>query len=288
MGLIYDDINEIKDSKRDNCLSKLMRKATKNDNNNGVVILKNAGLSNYVDDFAANLSPFLYNEQWENKNAVYAPEAVFSCLYQEIGQDDKEHQFLFLKAIVEKITRFDYDELIIFNRYLATLGFEIVETDSFDTDGYTLRNISVSVMIEENDYSLFEELCYKTTENAFSYYEEAISTFRNGDYGSAISNCRKLLEAITTSLSGITNTAKAIFQLSGEQFENGIEKVQDCNQATNYWSKKHDKVFRFMRMYTLYNILSGFGSHNDVIPTYNDAFWLIHETQSTLYWLLNK
>lgn len=243
MGLIYDTNEVLKNSKRDIFISGLMRLATKNNNRSGAVILKNAGLSSYVEQWGWNLSPYSYNGQWENSNVRYAPERVFDYFYNEIGQDDKEHQFLFLKAIVEQIKVIDYDDLEFYNRHLATLGYEIIESNSKECAGYTLKNVSITIVSDSKEITVFEEMCNKVCPGSFNYFNEAISTFRNSDYSSCVSNCRKLLEAITTKISGETNVSKAIFALSGEEFDldDGQNYAHDCNQAINYWSKKEIK-----------------------------------------------
>jgi hypothetical protein len=290
MGLDFDDKNTIREAKRDDYISHLMRLATEGDNRNGSVILKKAGLSGRVDKYSEELSPFSFHLKYRNPNDLFAPEMVFDEIYSEIGQNDKERQYVFLKAIVEQIPKIDKHgyELETFNRYLALLGYLIVKTSDSETNGYTLQTIEVSALSDGSDYSRFEFLAEQVSHVSMVHYNEAVSTFRNGDYGSCVAECRKFLEAIVTAITKVDDTGKAIFVLSKEGFSDSTEKVSDLNQAVNYWARKRDKVCRFMRIYTLYNSLCGFGSHSDIIPDMNDALWLLHETQSSVFWILGR
>lgn len=288
MSLKFDSKETIKESKRNLCLSKLMRLATSSDNRDFEVILKKAGLSSYINSHSMCLSPYSYNGQWENPNVQYYPESAFDFFFDEIG-DDKEHQYSFLKAIVEQIKKIDYSDLEEYNRCLATLGYEIdYGSSSDDCKRYTLKHAMVTIQKDAENISRFEELCESKSSGSYEHYKEAVSNFRNGDYSSAISNCRKTLEAIATSISGESKLANALFKFSNEAFSDATDTVQDVNQAVNYWAKKKDKVYRFMRLTTLYNIQCGFGSHNDVVPDMNDALWVLRETQSTIYWMCNR
>jgi len=266
-----------------------MRLATEDDNRNGSVILKKAGLSKYLDNYKEWLTPFSYNQGYQNDYLPYAPETVYDQLFDSIG-DDRHHQYLFLKAIVEQISRLnrhDYSE-DTFNRYLALLGYKITRSTSSETNGYTLQMTEMFALPDGSDYSRFELLAEKASTGSFAFYEEAIATFREGSYGGCVADCRKFLEQIITAKTGESNVGRAIFVFCGEGFNDGTTKVSDQNQAFNYWAIKHDKVYRFMRIYTLYNSLCGFGSHPDVTPDMNDALWLLHETQSSIYWICER
>lgn len=289
MSLRFDDNEKIKEAKRDTFLSHLLRLGTEEDNHDAAVILKKAGLSGYLDNYEPSLQPFSFNGHWKNENTRYQPEMVFDDIYNQIG-GDRAHQYTFLKAVVEQITnlnKHDYSEER-FNRYLALLGYEIISSNDPETNGYTLQTIGVSILADQSDYSRFELLADNAAGGSMAFYNEAISTFRNGDYGSSVADCRKFFEAIIIGITKDSNLARAIFSLMNEGFDDGTNKVADQNQACVYWAAHRDRVYRFMRIFTLYNCLCGFGSHINVAPNMNDALWLLRETQSSVFWICER
>lgn len=183
MSLKFDNKETIKQGKMESYLSKLMRLATTYDNHNYVIILKKAGLSSYIEEVGYKLTPYTYNGNWQNENVRYAPEEVFDRFFYEIGPDDKEHQYLFLKAIVEQISSFNRNEIDIdlLERYLLLLGYEIIDTNDTEANGYSLIKAGVVDNVETLENTMFENII-NTYGNAKYYYDQANSTFINGDY----------------------------------------------------------------------------------------------------------
>lgn len=289
MSLEFDDLDTVNRAKRNDYLSNLLELAI-NSNEDGETILRLAGLSSYIDQYKEWLLPYTYNGKWQNDNPKYMPKSVFNYFFNEINENDKERQFMFLKVIVEKISNFGRYDINIFNRHLSVLGFKIIESNDSNTKGFTLIQIELTIEEDGKDYSEFQNLCNKICDGSYKLYEEAISDYKEGNLKSCIAVSRNFLEMIVKKLSGESDTSKAIFKLSDEAFvdQNMNIVVKNTNQAINYWCKYKRKVYKFMRLYTLYNVICAFGSHDDVNPTTNDTLWILHELQSTIYWILNR
>lgn len=285
MALIFDNDDEIKGYLTQDVLSELMRLATFYENGTGTAILKNAGLSKYVDDYELELTPFYFNGTWKNANPHYNPKEVFVFFYEQM-KNDKQHLYLFLKSITEKIRKSYTIDLTNIQLHLKSIGFVLIEPS--ETNYYSIEVIDIPIVINDNDTSYFERKVNALGEGIMNFYDEAISDFRNSSFVSCIGCCRNFLEKIITLKTGISNCAKAIFEYSNEKFVDGAQKVEDINQAISYWAAKRNKVSKFMRMYTLYNILCEYGSHPSAIPSMNDALWILKETQSTVLWILDR
>lgn len=288
MSLKFDNKETIKQGKMESYLSKLMRLATTNDNHNYVIILKKAGLSSYIEEVGYKLTPYTYNGNWQNENVRYAPEEVFDRFFYEIGADDKEHQYLFLKAIVEQISSFNRSEIDIdlLERYLLLLGYEIIDTNDTEANGYSLIKAGVVDNVETLENTMFENII-NTYGNAKYYYNQANSTFINGDYNSTIDSCRELLEIVCNCKAGLSKCGNSIFKLSNICFNDDKGKVEDINQAIKYWCEKKKDVSIFIRLYSLYNCLCEYGSHPSMKPDYNIALLMLNETKTTIYYLHN-
>ena len=92
MALIFDNDDEIKGYLTQDVLSELMRLATFYENSTGTAILKNAGLSKYVDDYELELTPFYFNGTWKNANPHYNPKEVFVFFYEHVFLLSSEKQ----------------------------------------------------------------------------------------------------------------------------------------------------------------------------------------------------
>lgn len=213
---------------------------------------------------------------------------MFDWLFYEIGPDDKEHQYIFLKAIIEQISSFDtYDvDKDLLARYLLLLGYEVLDTNNTEANGYTLIKVGIIDNVETLGNTLFEEII-RTYDNAKYYYDQANSTFINGDYNSTIGSCRELLEIICTNKAKLPKCGNSIFKLSNICFNDDRGKVEDINQAIKYWCEKKKDVSIFIRLYSLYNCLCEYGSHPSIKPDSNIAYLMLSETKSTIYYLHN-
>lgn len=201
-------------------------------------------------------------------------------------KNDKQHLYLFLKSITEKIRKSYTIDLTNIELHLKSIGFVLIEPS--ETNYYSIELTDIPIVINNNDASYFERKVNAIGKGIMNFYDEAISDFRNSSFVSCIGCCRNFLEKIITLKTGISNCAKAIFEYSNEKFVDEVQNVEDINQAIRYWAEKRKKVSKFMRMYTLYNILCEYGSHPSVIPSMNDALWILKETQSTVLWILDR
>jgi hypothetical protein len=295
MGLIFDDEERIKEAKSDDYLSHLMRLATEDDNRNGSCVLKKAGLSSYLNKYSQALMPFSYNishnKEYQNENTSYAPEMVFDQLFSQIDSADHQHQFLFLKTLVEQISNFDRSgfELTVFNRYLAMLGYEITKCEISETNGYTLEAIDAFLPSEKGDLNAMERLSNKLDPSAFQRFQEAISNFRNGEFASAIDNSRLFLEKVINAKdSTACSLAEKILNISGESFVLNGKHYDNRKDIFEYWLSNKKGANRYRSLITLYSALSGLGPHGESTPTFEDALFFMETTQAAVYWICTK
>lgn len=67
---------------------KLMNRLISN-NGDGEVILKKAGLSSYVEEYADKFSPYWYNRGYQNRNDAYNPEYACMVICEKIEADEE-------------------------------------------------------------------------------------------------------------------------------------------------------------------------------------------------------
>ena len=94
MSITFDSKERIARSNIYSIFGKLLRRCTQK-NDDGKVLLCEAGLSSLVEDYAFRLNPYWYNRGYQNNNDQYNPEYVCLLLCQEIeASEDALPRFL--------------------------------------------------------------------------------------------------------------------------------------------------------------------------------------------------
>ena len=93
---------------------KLMNRLIDN-NNDGEVLLKKAGLSSFIDEYENRLCPYWYNRGYQNRNDQYNPEYACMTICEKI-ESDETALLRFLNTILESIHQIDeqqYEKLML-------------------------------------------------------------------------------------------------------------------------------------------------------------------------------
>lgn len=123
--------------------------------------------------------------------------------------------------------------------------------------------------------------------NLYRFYDEALSTFGNGEYKSCIDNCRSLFENITKELSSESSTDKAILSMANETaIDINGNSTTSKDKIYEYWIKNKKGANHYRYFTTLYSIMSGLGTHGEDIPTKRDAVMILRAMEDVLVWIL--
>ena len=280
MNIIYDDDNTIAQFKTFEYLSTVLDSAIQN-NGEGEVIFSRAGISSLIVQYQKMITPYSYNGQWQNANVQYNPKKVFIEVFPKL---DEKHRFLFVRAIVEYANFLNFDKEILAN-HLALLGYSIKDSDE-SRSKYTIFQTSKGVVERTADLDLLEKKLRNDYPNIYYLYNEALSTFGNGEYKSCIDNCRTLYEKITQALTGAT-TDKAALIIANETVidENG-NVITSKDRIYKYWLNKKKGANRYRYFTTLYSIMSGLGTHGEEAPSRADAVLILRAFEDVLIWML--
>ncbi len=277
----YDDDNDIALFKIYKYLGQLLDSAL-TDNEMYKIIFHETGISSLIDNYSIQLSPFRYNGHWQNENPQYNPIGTFYELYLEL--DDK-HRFLFIKSIVEKIPYRYFDKEKISN-HLLILGYSVV-SESSARSNYTISQTEAGLVERENDIPLLESKIRDEFPQAYRFYDEALSTFGNGEYKSCIDNCRSLFESITKDLSAESSVDKSLLNITKESIlDNNNAPITSKDKIYDYWIKNRKGANRYRYFTTLYSIMSGLGTHGEDTPTKKDAVMILRAMEDVLVWIL--
>lgn len=282
MNISYDDDSTIAQFKIHEYLGNIFDYAIQK-NGEGEIIFSRAGISSLIPQYKNMITPFSYNGQWENPNVRYNPVKVFLEVFPEL--DDK-HGFLFIKAIVEytNLSRPDSckDKL---SNCLSVLGYSLTES-SESRSGYTIFPTSKGAAKRAADIILLERKIKNDFPELYHVYDEALSTFANGEYKSCIDNCRTLYENITQALTG-DSSDKAALTLSGETIMDGSGTVLTSKKEIyKYWIDKRKGGNRYRYFTTLYSVMSGLGPHGEDEPSKADAVLILRALEDVLVWIL--
>lgn len=280
MNIYYDDDNEIALCHIYQFFSTVFDSALRK-NSDGEIILKKSGLSSLCDTYKNKLEPFSYNRQWENPNVQYDPQKVFFELYPEL--DDK-HKFLFLKNIIENANFYKIDKKETEN-YLSVLGYTLID-DSNTESNYTLKQTIKGLFERGADVTLLESKLKYEFSDFYRFYDEALSTFGNGEYKSCIDSCRSLFEKITENI-GEAKTDRAVLNITREEVKDGTTVLTSKDKIYKYWLENKKGANRYRYFTTLYSLMSGLGTHGEDIPTKADAVLILRATEDALVWILN-
>lgn len=280
MKIIYDDDNTISEFKVYEFLGNLFDNAIQK-NGEGEIIFAHAGISSLIPEYERMINPFSYNGQWENRNVQYNPVKVFMDIFPEL--DDK-HKYLFIRAIVEYANFYQIDENRLSN-HLSVLGYSLNHSSEARSK-HTIIQTSVGAGKRSEDVVLLEKRIRDDFPGLYYIYNEALSTFGNGEYKSCIDNCRTLYEKITNALTG-DGTDKAALFLSKETITdvNGVP-ITSKDKIYKYWIDNKKGANRYRYFTTLYSVMSGLGTHGEEEPSKADAVLILRALEDVLVWML--
>ena len=120
-------------------------------------------------------------------------------------------------------------------------------------------------------------------------YDEATTNFGNAQYVSCIENCRSLFEGFFKKLDTVSKDyVKGILAATGETIiDNGVP-LTSIKKIYTYWIDNRCGANRFRLFQTMYSAMSGLGTHNEDIPTREDALLLFRFVEDTLLWCFRK
>ena len=123
MSVVFDSKERIARSNIYSAFGKLLRRSTRN-NDDGEVILCEAGLSDLVDEYSFRLDPKRFYRGYPNDNEQYNPEYVCLSICQAI-ESSEEALLRFLNTILKHTAQIEEAELSRLENYLAIIGYEI-------------------------------------------------------------------------------------------------------------------------------------------------------------------
>lgn len=281
MKIIYDNDNTISEFKTYGFLGTIFDYAIQK-NGEGEIIFAHAGITSLISQYQNMITPYSYNGQWENRNVQYNPIKVFVEIFPEL--DDK-HKYLFIRAIVEYANFYNIDEKRLSN-HLSALGYSLVYSSEARSE-HTVFQTSKGAENRSEDIVLLEKRIRDDYPDLYYIYNEALSTFGNGEYRSCIDNCRTLYEKITKELTG-DGTDKAALTLSKETLidSSGIN-LMSKDKIYKYWIDNKKGANRYRYFTTLYSVMSGLGTHGEEEPTKADAVLILRALEDVLVWMLN-
>lgn len=277
--IIYDDDNEVALCKTYEFFAQLFDSAIRH-NGTSEILLRKSGLSSLCEEYERELTPYSYNGQWRNENVQYNPQSVFFEVFPEL--DDK-HKFIFMKNIIEDANLYMFSTEQVEN-YLSLLGYSL-ESDSETCSKYTIVQSTRGVIERGDDITLLEKRLQDEFPEVFRAYDEALSTFGNGEYKSCIDNCRTVFEKITEAVVGMNND-QAILSITHERVVDGNNVVTSKRKIYEYWLEHKKGVNRYRYFTTLYSMMSGLGTHGEEQPQKADAVLILRAIEDVLVWIL--
>ncbi len=205
---------------------------------------------------------------------------MFFELYPQL--DDK-HKFFFLKNIIESANfhKFDLDDV---ERHLVVLGYSL-ENEIGTRSRFTISQTTTGLIERGKDIALLEQRLRDEFPDVYRYYDEALSTFANGEYKSCIDNCRTMFDKITDTFDG-ENADKKILGITAECVMDGTTQLTSRRQIFNYWINNKKGANRFRYFTTLYSVMSGLGTHGEEAPTKADAVLILRAIEDVFVWIL--
>lgn len=280
MNIVYDDDNTISEFRLYIYLSTVFESAIQH-NGEGEMLFGLAGISSLIHQYEKQLTPYIYNGKYENYNAQFNPTKVFVEVFPQL---DEKHRLLLIKTAVEYANFYRIDEEKLSN-YLSILGYSLADSNDCRSN-HTVFQTSKGAADRSKDVVLLERKIRSDYPDLFYIYDEALSTFGNGEYKSCIDNCRTLYEKITQELTK-DSTDKAALTLSGETIvdDNGA-KITSKEKIYKYWIDKKKGANRYRYFTTLYSVMSGLGTHGEEAPSKADAVLILRALEDVLVWML--
>ena len=225
MSIVFDSKERIARSNTYSIFGKLLRGCTRNIDD-GEVILYEAGLSTFVDEYSFRLDPKRINRGYFNDNEQYNPEYVCLSICQAI-ESSEEALLRFLNTIFKHTKLIKEAELSRLENYLGIIGYEIKvseKAEEYRTDyKYSLVPSSDGNTARTSDMSYLRTMIATHHSDLLHLYDEATTNFGNAQYVSCIDNCRSLFEGFFKKVDPVNNDyVRGILVATGETVvENG-------------------------------------------------------------------
>ena len=291
MSIVFDSKERIARSNVYSIFGKLLRRCTQN-NDDGEIILCEAGLSSLVDSYSFRLDPNRFNRGYVNDNEQYNPEYVCLSICRSI-ESSEEALLRFLNTILSHIKQIEHDDLSHLTNYLNILGYEI-DVQEKDKDYWTEYEYSLVPSSDGNiertsDISYLRNMLSTYHEDLVHLYDEATTNFGNAQYVSCIDNCRSLFEGFFKKLDAVNNDyVKGILTATGETVVDNGANLTSIKKIYTYWIENRCGANRFRLFQTMYSVMSGLGTHHEDTPTREDALLLFRFVEDTLLWCFRK
>ena len=263
-----------------------------NNNDDGEVILKKAGLSSYVEQYDNKLSPYWYNRGYQNQNDAYNPEYACMSICEKI-EADEEALLRFLNTILDDIYEIDEKQYEKLSNYLNVIGYELLEKveryDYYETKHYSLIPSVAGIHQRNSDVSYLRSMLLAHHADLLVLYNEAISNFGSGQYVSCIENCRSMFESFFKKLDTVSNDyVKGILTATSEDIvDNGVH-LTSIKKIYTYWINNKKGANRFRLFRTMYSVMSGLGTHHEDVANKEDALLLLRYVEDCLLWCFRK
>lgn len=291
MSIVFDSKERIARSNIYSIFGKLLRGCTRNIDD-GEVILYEAGLSTFVDEYSFRLDPKRINRGYFNDNEQYNPEYVCLSICQAI-ESSEEALLRFLNTIFKHTKLIEEAELSRLENYLGIIGYEIKvseKAEEYWTDyEYSLVSSSDGNTARTSDMSYLRTMIATHHSDLLHLYDEATTNFGNAQYVSCIDNCRSLFEGFFKKLDPVNNDyVRGILAATGETVVENGATLTSIKKIYTYWINNKSGANRFRLFQTMYSAMSGLGTHHEDTPTREDALLLFRFVEDALLWCFRK
>ena len=272
---------------------KLLNQLIEN-NEDGEVLLKKAGLSSFWEEYGNLLSPHCFYKGYRNNNDGYNPEYACMCICEQI-ESDVDALLRFVNCIFEKIHSIDDKQFDSLSNYLEVLGYELLvktevdEEYDIETNYYSLVPGTKGVAQRNSDITYLRSMLVTHHLDLVILYDEAVSNFGSGQYVSCIENCRSLFESFFKKLDVANNDyVKGILSATGETIVDNGAQLTSIKKIYTYWLDNKKGANRFRLFQTMYSAMSGLGTHHEDVATKEDALLLLRYVEDCLLWCFRK
>lgn len=291
MSIVFDSKERIARSNIYSIFGKLLRGCTRNIDD-GEVILYEAGLSTFVDEYSFRLDPKRINRGYFNDNEQYNPEYVCLSICQAI-ESSEEALLRFLNTIFKHTKLIKEAELSRLENYLGIIGYEIKvseKAEEYRTDyEYSLVPSSDGNTARTSDMSYLRTMIATHHSDLLHLYDEATTNFGNAQYVSCIDNCRSLFEGFFKKVDPVNNDyVRGILVATGETVVENGATLTSIKKIYTYWINNKSGANRFRLFQTMYSAMSGLGTHHEDTPTREDALLLFRFVEDALLWCFRK
>lgn len=261
-------------------------------NGNGLLelILGCIGASSLADEFGYYFDPYYFYKGYRNDNDHFNPEIGMIKICSKI-KSDKELLNEFLNEIFRRLQhiQIEDDTLEKIKNGLELLGYELqIDYDELGCK-YSIQYLSIGEVERQSEMSLMrKELKYNCTD-VLKHYNEALSTYSNGNFKSCIDNCRTAFEKYFAALDkDNADYLEGILKATGERvIDNGSELISK-NKIFKYWLHNNKGANRYRILATLYSAMSGLGAHGEDNPGQEDALMILRMTEDAFLWNIQK